>query len=178
MFPTSCAKSLQLCPTLSDPMDCSPLGSSVHGILQASVLEWVAIPFSRGSSPPRDAVWSHTWLECQSWTLQHGALWPSVTTQMLPPLPAPDTSCTEAWKAALRTTASEGTGILAWGIFLEWGTVLNCGGEYMTQNLPKLTKLYTNKAGRILLYENYALTTGKFSFEVCKFTLTHLKYCR
>ena len=48
----------------------------------------------------------------------------------------------------------------------------------MTQNLPKLTKLYTNKAGRILLYENYALTTGKFSFEVCKFTLTHLKYCR
>ena len=41
----------QLCPPLSDPMDCSPPGSSVHGILQARVLEWVAIPFSRGSSP-------------------------------------------------------------------------------------------------------------------------------
>ena len=37
----------QLCPTLCDPMDCSPPGSSVHGILQARVLEWVAISFSR-----------------------------------------------------------------------------------------------------------------------------------
>ena len=35
------------CPTLCDPMDCSPPGSSVHGILQARILEWVAIPFSR-----------------------------------------------------------------------------------------------------------------------------------
>ena len=40
----------QLCLTLFDPMDCSPPGSSVHGILQARILEWVAIPFSRGSS--------------------------------------------------------------------------------------------------------------------------------
>ena len=40
------AKSLQLCPTLSDPMDCSPPGSSVHGIFQARVLEWGAITFS------------------------------------------------------------------------------------------------------------------------------------
>ena len=44
----------QLCPTLCDPMDCSPPGSSVHGILQARILEWVAISFSRGSSSPRD----------------------------------------------------------------------------------------------------------------------------
>ena len=44
----------QLCPTLCDPMDCSPAGSSVHGILQARMLEWVAIPFSRGSFQPRD----------------------------------------------------------------------------------------------------------------------------
>ena len=36
----------QSCPTLSDPMDCSPPGSSVHGILQARVLEWAAIAFS------------------------------------------------------------------------------------------------------------------------------------
>ena len=41
-------------PTLCDPMDCSPPGSSVHGILQARILEWVAISFSRGSSQPRD----------------------------------------------------------------------------------------------------------------------------
>ena len=42
---------IELCLTLCDPMDCSPLGSSVHGILQARILEWVAIPFSRGSIP-------------------------------------------------------------------------------------------------------------------------------
>ena len=54
----SCANSvcLSVCvhaqsrPSLCDPMDCSQPGSSVHGIFQASVLEWVAIPFSRGSS--------------------------------------------------------------------------------------------------------------------------------
>ena len=40
------AKSLQLCPTLCDPIDGSPLGSSVPGILQARILEWVAISFS------------------------------------------------------------------------------------------------------------------------------------
>ena len=43
----------QSCPTLSNPIDCNPPGSSVHGILQARILEWVAIPFSRGSSQPR-----------------------------------------------------------------------------------------------------------------------------
>ena len=49
-----CAKSLQLCPTLCNLMDCSPPGSYVHGILQARILEWVAISFSRESSRPRD----------------------------------------------------------------------------------------------------------------------------
>ena len=44
------AKLLQLCLTLCDPMDCSLPGFSVLGILQARILEWVAIPFSRGSS--------------------------------------------------------------------------------------------------------------------------------
>ena len=42
------AKSLQSCPTLSDPMDGSPPGSPVHGIFQAGVLEWGAIAFSAG----------------------------------------------------------------------------------------------------------------------------------
>ena len=45
---------IQSCLTLCDPMDCSLLGSSVHGILQARILEWVAISYSRGSSQPRD----------------------------------------------------------------------------------------------------------------------------
>ena len=53
-------KVAQSCPTLSDPVDYSPPGSSVHGILQARILDWVAIPFSRGSSWPRD--W--TWVSC------------------------------------------------------------------------------------------------------------------
>ena len=48
------AKSLQSCLTLCKPIDCSLPGSSVHGILQAGILEWVAMPSSRGSSWPRD----------------------------------------------------------------------------------------------------------------------------
>ena len=48
------AKLLQSSLTLCNPRDCSPPGSSVHGILQARKLEWVAIPFCRGFSQPRD----------------------------------------------------------------------------------------------------------------------------
>ena len=44
----------QSCQTLCDPVNCSPPGSSIHGILQARVLEWVASSFSRGSSQPTD----------------------------------------------------------------------------------------------------------------------------
>ena len=47
-------KVTQLCPTFCDPMDCSQPGSSVNGILQARILQWVGISFSRGSSQPRD----------------------------------------------------------------------------------------------------------------------------
>ena len=47
----------QSCLTLCDPTDCSPPGSSVPGILQARILEWVAFPFSKGSSQPRDRTW-------------------------------------------------------------------------------------------------------------------------
>ena len=52
-----CVLATQACLTLCDPMDCSPPGSSVHGILQARILEWVTISFSRGSSWPRDRTW-------------------------------------------------------------------------------------------------------------------------
>ena len=62
----------QLCLTLCDPIDCSPPDSSVHGILQAKILEWVSIFFSRGSSLPRDET-------CVSyigrWILYHCATW-------------------------------------------------------------------------------------------------------
>ena len=50
--PCVCAKSLQSCPVVCDPMNYSPPGSSVHGIAQGRILEWVAISFSRGSSHP------------------------------------------------------------------------------------------------------------------------------
>ena len=54
-YPLICMCSVtQSCPTVCDPMDCSPPGSSVHGIFQARILEWVAISFSRESSWHRD----------------------------------------------------------------------------------------------------------------------------
>ena len=49
-----CCLVAQSCPTLCNPMDCSPPGSSVHGISQAGILEWIAISFSRGFFRPRD----------------------------------------------------------------------------------------------------------------------------
>ena len=65
----------KLCQTLCDLMDCSSPGSSVHEISQARILEWVAIPFSRRSSQPRD----RTQVFCISCTvrqiLYHGATW-------------------------------------------------------------------------------------------------------
>ena len=58
--PYVCVLVAQSCLTLCDPMDCSPQGSPLHGIRQSRILEWVAIPFSRGSSWPR----SRTWVSC------------------------------------------------------------------------------------------------------------------
>ena len=71
----------QSCPTLCNPLDCSPPGSSVNGILQARILQWVAISFSTGSSQPRD----HT----RSPTLQADSLQsepPGKPTKINPPL--------------------------------------------------------------------------------------------
>ena len=65
------AKSLQTCPTLCDSMDYSSPGASVHGILQARTLEWVAMPFSRGSSQTRDQT-HVSWVSCIGrWILYH-----------------------------------------------------------------------------------------------------------
>ena len=55
-FKSCCCLVAQSCPTLCKPIDCSPPGSSVHGVLQARTLEWVAIFSSRGSSRPRDGI--------------------------------------------------------------------------------------------------------------------------
>ena len=56
-MPCSCCLGTKSCLTLCYPMDGSPPCSSVHGILWARILEWVAIPFSRGSSQPRDRTY-------------------------------------------------------------------------------------------------------------------------
>ena len=65
------AKSLESCPTLCDPMDCSLPGFSVPGILQARILEWVALPSSRGSSQARDRT-CISFVTCiGSWVLYH-----------------------------------------------------------------------------------------------------------
>ena len=70
-----CAKLLQSCLTLCDPMDCSLPSSSLHGILEVKILEWVALPSSRGSSGHRDRICiSH--LSCIGrWALYHCATW-------------------------------------------------------------------------------------------------------
>ena len=59
----------QSCPTLCDPMDCSPPGSSVYGSLQARILEWIAMPSSRGCSQPRNGTW--VCLLDSKWMLYH-----------------------------------------------------------------------------------------------------------
>ena len=68
---TRCVKSLQSCPTLCRPMFCSLLGSLVHGILQARILEWVTMLFSRGSSRPRDGTCISCVFCIGRWILYH-----------------------------------------------------------------------------------------------------------
>ena len=69
----------QTCPTLCNPMDCSLPGSSVQGVLQARILEWVAIPSSRGSSQPRD----QTHVSCGSCIGRSGFLTTKATWESL-----------------------------------------------------------------------------------------------
>ena len=52
-----CVLVVQFCPALCNHTDCSPPGSSVHGIFQTRMLEWISIPFSKGSSQPRNQTW-------------------------------------------------------------------------------------------------------------------------
>ena len=98
------AKSLQSCPTLCDPIDGSPLGSSVPGILQARVLEWVAISFSNAwKRKVKVKTHSRAWLLATPWTAAHQAplsmgfsrqeYWSGVPSPSLPLLLAPIIPC-------------------------------------------------------------------------------------
>ena len=69
-------KAAQLCPTLCDPMDYNPMDCTVHGILQARILEWVAYPFSGGSSQSRNRT-RVSWMASRfftSWAIREGLL--------------------------------------------------------------------------------------------------------
>ena len=78
-----CAKLPQSCLTLCDPMDCNPPVSSDHGILQARILEWVAMPSSKGSSWPRDQTWV-SYISCIGrWVLYHKHQWKALKNLLL-----------------------------------------------------------------------------------------------
>ena len=86
-----CVSKSHVCATLFDSMDCSPPGSSVHGISQARILEWVAISFSRGSS----RIWDRTWCPVSpalAGRFYHWATWEArglIKTQIAEPRPHP-----------------------------------------------------------------------------------------
>ena len=120
------AKSLQLCPTLSDPMDCSLPGSSIHGIFQARVLEWGAITFSNDLSYPQTNV-----------------VLTSLVAQMVKNLPA-------IWKTQVRSLGQEDplkeemashSSSLAWKIpwTEEPGRLESMGSQKVRHNLATKT---------------------------------------
>ena len=88
----------QSCPTLCDPMDCSPPGSSIHGLLQTRILEWAATPSSRGSSRPRDGAWGTAGRFFTIWGTREGVQSGWMECQLLvqwnhcPPVPTTDAS--------------------------------------------------------------------------------------
>ena len=107
----------QSCPTFCNPMDCSPPGSSVHGILQAIILKWVALSFSRGSSQPRDQIQvSHT--ACRFFTI-----WACVRVYTLKAM------ATHSNTLALQITWMEEPGRLqsmgSWRVRHDWVTSLS-----------------------------------------------------
>ena len=83
MSVTNCAKSLQSCWTLCDPMDCSLLGSSVHRILQTRILEWVVMPSSRGSSQPKDQTCTLSSSALAGGFLTTSAAWEALLTKYI-----------------------------------------------------------------------------------------------
>ena len=108
------AKLLHSCLTLCNPMDCSPPGSSVHGILQARILEWVASSFSRGASWPRDRN-CVSYVSCSYFSV---LIWTSLEAQTAKNLPAIQE--TQVWSLGWEDPLEKGMAIqstiLAWRI--------------------------------------------------------------
>ena len=102
---TSCRCCLvtKLCLTFCDLMNCIPPGSSVHGISQARISEWVAISFSRGSSWPRD----RTCISCTGrWILYHWATWEAQLSFFFSSLFKPKLSRCGQWESFQIATVS------------------------------------------------------------------------
>ena len=111
------AKALQSCPALCNPMDYSPPGFAVHSILQARILEWVSMPSSKGSSPPRDRT-HISYISCiGSGVIYHWATWKIFKSKFLPQLPA-----------ALQNHPSTRAG---WGVRYQVLTVLLPGSSWL-----------------------------------------------
>ena len=115
--------------TLCDSLGCSPPGSTVHGILQARILEWVAIPFSRGSSQPRDQTWAVQYLAPYKCSLPYVYFFfffpihlyhvsPSVVAQMVKNLPAMQETQVQTlgWEKPLEKEMATHSSILEWRI--------------------------------------------------------------
>ena len=101
-----------LCLTLGNPMDCSPSGSSVHGIFQVRILEWVAISSFRGSSRPRDQTPSLTSPALPGKFCTISAIWEAPNESCTPREMGPLRLCVGAWsvsrKAHLRRDGRPG----------------------------------------------------------------------
>ena len=106
--PAAAAKSFQSWPTLCDPIDSNPPGSTVPGILQARTLEWVAISFSNaGKWKVKVKSLSHVWLFTTQWTAAHQAPPPMGFSRQEyrsgVPLPSPNSFTLRCWKYRLLT---------------------------------------------------------------------------
>ena len=148
----------QSCPTLCDPMDCSPPGSSLHEIFQARILKWVAISFSRGSSQPRD----QTWVSCTAgrfftdWATREDIvsdnrllswLWTSLIAQLVKNRPAVQETWVRSlgWEDPLKKGMATHSRILAW-------TPMNRGAWWAT--VHGVTKSWTRLSDNTFTFLN------------------------
>ena len=127
----------QSCLTLCDPMDCSLPGSSVHGIFQARILEWVAISFSRGSFQPRDRN-CVAYISCIGrWILYYCTAWEAHFFLHL----------VERWRDGIKTAAqcrTQGRTMRTWVAHLCWSYITTLGqeGGHLQDHVPAVSVLY------------------------------------
>ena len=153
-----CAELLQLCPALWNPIDCSLPGSSVHGVLQARILEWVAMPSSRGASWSRDQTQVSCVAYIGRWVNSHYCLWKTISSlaktscllhSSLYMLPKNDISYLGASRPIL---------------------------AFWIQNRMISNLLSTNPAVQITSYHCYTLGPISLLFFFFSFSLTKLQY--